>query len=142
MNTIGSDVNNNWSEFEEKVKFALKNINLTPAFVKNIILKLSEHDETVEFVLDAKGKKQLNSNLRDSEKIPLKDDIDEYFEREVKPYYSNAWMDRKKDKIGYEINFTRYFYKYVPPRPLDEIEADIRNVIGEIKELIEEDFEG
>lgn len=103
---------------------------------------MSEHDETVEFVLDAKGKKQLNSNLRDSEKIPLKDDIDEYFEREVKPYYSNAWMDRKKDKIGYEINFTRYFYKYVPPRPLDEIEADIRNVIGEIKELIEEDFEG
>lgn len=87
LNTIGSDVYNNQSEFEEKVKFALKNINLTPAFVKNIILKLSEHDETVEFVLDAKGKKQLNSNLRDSEKIPLKDDIDEYFEREVKPYW-------------------------------------------------------
>ena len=65
-------------------------------------------------------------NLRDTEKIPLKQDIEEYFEKEVLSYYSDAWMDSKKDKIGYEINFTQYFYKYQPPRPLEEIEADIK----------------
>jgi len=73
-------------------------------------------------------------------KIPLKQDIKEYFEKEVKPYYSKAWMDRKKDKIGYEINFTKYFFKYVPPRPLEEIEKDIKEVTAEIQELLKEEL--
>ncbi len=137
LKTIGDKLYKNWDEFEVLVKKALKDIKLSSAFVKNIILKLSEHDETADYVLDAKGKKQPDSNLRDSEKIPLKQDIKEYFEKEVVPYYKDAWMDRKKDKIGYELNFTQYFYKYVPPRPLDEIERDIKKVVGEIKGLIE-----
>jgi len=98
---------------------------------------LSEHDETADYVLDNKGKQLPDSNLRDSEKIPLKQDIDEYFEKEVKPYYKDVWMDRSKDKIGYEINFTKYFYKYVPPRPLEDIEKDIDKVTKEIKELVD-----
>jgi len=124
---------------KKKVKEALKKFNVAPIFIKNIILASSENDDTAEYVLDAKGKKQADSNLRDSEKIPLKQDIEEYFEKEVKPYYSDAWMDRNKDKIGYEINFTQYFYKYVPPRSLDDIEKDIKKVTGEIQQLIKED---
>jgi type I restriction enzyme M protein len=136
---IGHHLYKNWDEFEKKVKEALKDFNLSPAFIKNIILALSEHDDSADYVLDKKGNKIPDPNLRDSEKIPLKEDIEEYFEREVKPYYPDAWMDRKKDKIGYEINFTQYFYKYVPPRPLEEIEADIKKVVDEIKELVEGD---
>jgi type I restriction enzyme M protein len=124
----------NWDEFEKKVQIALKEFNLSVNFIKNIILALSEHDDTADYVLDAKGHKLPDSNLRDSEKIPLKQDIKEYFDREVKPYYSNAWMD--KDKIGYEINFTKYFYEHVPLRPLEEIEKDIKEVTAEIQELL------
>ena len=140
LKSIGHHLYKNWEEFEAKVKEALKRVNLTPNFIKSIILALSEHDDTAEYVLDAKGKKQADSNLRDSEKIPLKQDIEKYFEKEVKPYYSDAWMDRSKDKIGYEINFTQYFYKYVPPRSLEEIEKDIKKVTKEIQELIKEDL--
>ena len=134
----------NWDKFESKVKDALKefnfNFNLTPNFIKNIILALSEHDDSADYVLDNRGKRKPDSNLRDSEKIPLKQDIEEYFEREVKPYYLDVWMDRKKDKIGYEINFTRYFYKYVPPRRLEEIEEDIKEITDEIEEMEREEL--
>ena len=141
LKTIGSHLYKDWDSFEEKVKEALKGLKLTPAFIKNIILKLSEHDDTAEYVLDSKGKKQPDSNLRDTEKIPLKENIQEYFEREVKPYYADAWIDKSKDKIGYEINFTKYFYTYIPPRALEEIEADIKRVTGEIQDLVKEDVE-
>ena len=127
-------------EFESEVKKALKDFDLKPAFIKKIIMALSEHDDTAEYVTDKKGKMKTDSKLRDYEKIPLKEDIDEYFQREVLPYYHDAWMDRNKDKVGYEINFTQYFYKYEPPRPLEEIEKDIKNVTAEIQELLEEDF--
>jgi len=109
LQTIGENLYKNWDEFEKKVQIALKEFNLSANFIKNIILALSEHDDAAEYVLDSKGKKQPDSNLRDSEKIPLKQNIEDYFEKEVKPYYPDAWMDRKKDKIGYEINFTKYF---------------------------------
>lgn len=141
LKTIDGHLYKKWDEFEAKVKNALKKLDLKPNFVKNIILTLSEHDDTAEYVLDAKGKKQPDSNLRDSEKIQLKQDIEKYFEKEVKPYYPDAWMDRSKDKTGYEINFTQYFYKYVPPRSLDDIEKDIKKVTAEIQELIKEDVE-
>ena len=140
LKKIGGNLYKNWDEFEAKVKEALKDFNLSPNFIKNIILALSEHDDTADYVLDKKGNKLPDSNLRDSEKIPLKQDIDEYFEREVKPYYPDAWMNRKKDKIGYEINFTKYFYEYKPPRPLEEIEKDIKEVTAEIQELLGEEL--
>ncbi len=139
--TIGDKIYKSWDDFETKVNTALKEFKLSPSFVKNIMLALSEHDETADYVLDSKGNKKPDPNLRDSEKIPLKQDIDEYFEKEVKPYYPDAWMDRSKDRIGYEINFTQYFYKYVPPRPLEEIEKDIKRVTSEIWELVKEDVD-
>ncbi|AXV40428.1 class I SAM-dependent DNA methyltransferase [Methanobacterium sp. BAmetb5] len=131
----------NWDEFEKRIKEALKPFKLSPAFIKNIIMALSEHDDTADYVTDAKGNMKPDPKHRDTEKIPLKDDVDEYFQREVLPYYSDAWMNRKKDKIGYEINFTQYFYQYQPPRPLEEIEADIKKVTAEIQELIKEDLD-
>ena len=140
LREIGSDIYKNWDEFEKEVKTSLKQFTFKPSFIKSIILALSEHDDTAKYVLDKKGKKQPDSNLRDSEKIKLGEDIEEYFEREVIPYYSDAWMDRKKDKIGYEINFTQYFYKYDPPRALEEIEADIQAVTREILELEREEL--
>jgi type I restriction enzyme M protein len=140
LQTIGDNLYKNWDEFEKKVQIALKEFSLPANFIKNIILTLSEHDDTADYVLDAKGHKLTDSNLRDSEKIPLKQGIEDYFEREVKPYYLNAWMDRKKDKIGYEINFTKYFYEYIPPRLLEEIEKDIKEVTAEIQELLKEEL--
>ena len=76
--------------------------------------------------------------LRDFENVPLKDDIDAYFEREVLPHVSDAWMDRSKDKVGYEINFNRHFYKCTPPRPLEEIDAELKQAEEEIMRLLRE----
>jgi len=137
---IGNHLYKNWHEFEAKVKDALNGFDLSSNFIKNIILALSEHDDSADYVLDKKGNKMPDTNLRDSEKIPLKQDIKEYFKREVKPYYPDAWMDRKKDKIGYEINFTKYFYEYKPPRSMDEIEKDVKEVTDEIQELLKEEL--
>jgi len=77
-------------------------------------------------------------DLRDFENVPLKEDVDAYFAREVRPHVPDAWMDRSKDKVGYEINFNRYFYKYTPPRPLAEIDADLKQVEEEIVRLLRE----
>jgi len=139
LKTIGSEKYKNWDVFEAKVEKALKEFKPTPSFTNTIITALSEHDDTAEYVLE-KGKKIPDPNLRDSEKIPLKQDIEAYFEKEVKPYYPDAWMDRSKDKIGYELNLTKYFYKYEPPRALDEIEKDIKAITAEIQELLKKDL--
>lgn len=134
--TIGDDLYTDWDAFEAKVKQALNHLDLKPAFIKNVIEKLSEHDDTAEYVTDKKGKPKADSNLRDTEKIPLVQNINDYFEEEVLKYYSDAWYDDKKNKIGYEINFTQYFYVYEPPRSLEEIETDISKITLEIQELL------
>lgn len=79
-----------------------------------------------------------DSKLRDFENVPLKDNVESYFEREVHPHMLDAWMDRSKDKIGYEINFNRHFYKYTPPRPLEEIDADLKAIEEQIILLLGE----
>ena len=76
--------------------------------------------------------------LRDFENVPLAEDIDAYFEREVLPHVPDAWMDRARDKVGYEINFNRHFYRYTPPRPLEEIDADLKHAEAEIVRLLRE----
>ena len=75
-------------------------------------------------------------DLRDFENIPLKEDIAAYFTREVRPHAPDAWMDRSKDKVGYEINFNRHFYTYTAPRPLAEIDAELKQVEEEILRLL------
>jgi type I restriction enzyme M protein len=81
---------------------------------------------------------EADPDLRDFENVPLKEDIDAYFEREVRPHVPDAWMDRSKDKIGYEINFNRYFYKYTQPRPLEAIDAELKSAEDEILRLLRE----
>jgi len=79
---------------------------------------------------------EIDTDLRDTESIPLKQDIDAYFEREVLPYAPDAWMDREKDKIGYTISFTKYFYEYKPLRELEDIMAEFKALDDETEELI------
>lgn len=88
-----------------------------------------------------KGKKQADSSLRDTENVPLKEDIEEYFAREVLPFAPDAWIDKKKSKVGYEIPFTRYFYKYEAPRPSAEIMAEIMDLETELSGSLEEVFD-
>ena len=81
---------------------------------------------------------EADPDLRDVEIVSLKDDIDAYFKREVLPHIPDAWMDRTKDKVGYEINFNRHFYRYTQPRPLAEIDADLKQAEAEIVRLLQE----
>ena len=127
-------------EFEEALDAAMKKAGLKlPAPVRKAILSaLSERDESAEIVLDADGHPEPDADLRDYENVPLKEDIHAYFEREVKPHVPDAWIDESKTKVGYEIPFTRHFYKYQPLRPLAEIEAEIRKLEQEIQGMLGE----
>lgn len=94
-------------------------------------------DEKGDLILK-KGQKQADSNLRDTENVPLNEDIDQYFKREVLPFAPDAWIDESKTKIGYEIPFTRYFYKYKAPKPSQEIMKEIMEIEKELKEAMSE----
>ena len=78
-----------------------------------------------------------DTELRDFENVPLKDEIEAYFAREVHPHVPDAWMDRDKDKTGYEISFNRHFFTYTPPRPIEEIDEDLKRVEDEIMRLLQ-----
>ncbi|MDE0669781.1 MAG: SAM-dependent DNA methyltransferase [Acidimicrobiia bacterium] len=83
------------------------------------------------------GAAEPDAKLRDFENVPLKEDVDAYFKRDVLPHLSDVWLDREKDKVGYEINFNRHFYEYVPPRPLDEIDSDLKEAEEEFVRLLQ-----
>lgn len=85
----------------------------------------------------AKGKPQPDSSLRDTENVPLAEDVETYFKREVLPHAPDAWIDHDKTKLGYEIPFNRHFYVFEPPRALAEIDADLKQVTDRIKAMIE-----
>ena len=89
-------------------------------------------DDDGNVVTDKQGNPKPNSKKRDYERVPLKQDIDDYFDREVKPHLPDSWMDRTKDKVGYEINFTKYFYQYKPLRSLEDITQDLLKLDEEI----------
>lgn len=83
-----------------------------------------------------KGKPQSDADLRDTENVPLKENIEDYFKREVLPHVPDAWIDHDKTKVGYDIPLNRHFYRYEPPRPLPEIESEIKQLEGEILDLL------
>lgn len=102
-----------------------------------IVVERPQRDENGEIIKDKKGKPVADANLRDTENVPLTEDIDSYFEREVLPYAPDAWIDKKKTKVGYEIPMTRYFYEYKAPEASEAIaerisalEADISNSLN------------
>ncbi len=98
-------------------------------------------DEAGQIVLGTKGKQkgkpQPDSSLRDTENVPLAEDIEAYFKREVLPHAPDAWIDHEKSKVGYEIPFNRHFYVFQPPRPLEVIDAELRLVTDRIKAMLE-----
>lgn len=83
-----------------------------------------------------KGKPMPDSSLRDTENVPLAEDVEEYFEREVLPHAPDAWIDEDKTRVGYEIPFNRHFYTFEPPRSLEEIDADLRETTKRITEML------
>ena len=91
--------------------------------------------EDGEIKTDRQGNSKPDTSKRESERILLSENADEYYNREVKPYIPDSWMDRSKDKIGYEINFTKYFYKFTPLRSLEDIFQDLKSLDDEIKKL-------
>jgi len=95
-------------------------------------------DPADEPVLDSKGHPVPDPQLRDTENVPLTDTVDEYLDREVLPHVPDAWVPDPEGRIGYEIPFTRLFYKYTPPRPSAEIKAELRDREVRIRELLEE----
>ncbi len=116
---------------------------------KAILSATSEADETADICRDRQGNPEADSSLRDYEYVPLAEDVAEYFAREVAPHVPDAWInksviddkDHEVGKVGYEINFNRYFYQYQPPRPLNEINADIsglqREIVAMLREVIQ-----
>ena len=154
--------------FEIELDKVLKGarLRLAPAVRKAILNALAERDETAAICRDKEGRPEADPDLRDTENVPLPRGRQRgrahiylrwiydgtgrehhcVLEKEVKPYIPDAWInpeirdnkDGRIGKIGYEINFNRYFYKYQPPRPLAEIEADIKILERDILELLHE----
>jgi type I restriction enzyme M protein len=126
--------------FEKRLISALEScgLALSGPLRKAVLTSMSERDETAEICRDAEGAAEADSELRDSENIPLKEDIHAYFEREVRPHVPDAWIDESKTKVGYEIPLNRHFYKHVPPRPLEEIQGEIRTIEQDILKLLSE----
>lgn len=130
-----------WEVFESVIE---KSMKLKKPIKDAIFKALLEKDETAEVVFNAEGKPLPDTDLRDHEYIPYGENIHAYFEREVKPYAPDAWInteyrdekDGKIGRVGYEINFNRYFYVYQPPRSLEVIDGDIKAVEKEILDML------
>lgn len=126
-----------------KVKLApLSRIFANSAFgYRTITVERPQRDEAGNIIVGqrgkAKGKPQADSTLRDTENVPLSEDVETYFAREVLPHADDAWIDTDKTKVGYEIPFTRHFYVFEPPRPLADIDADLEAVTDRIKGMLE-----
>jgi type I restriction enzyme M protein len=107
---------------------------------RTITVERPLRDEAGEVVLGQKGKQkgkpQPDSSLRDTENVPLDEDVGTYFAREVLPHVPDAWIDHEKTKVGYEIPFNRLFYVFEPPRPLEAIDADLKAVTDRILAMI------
>ena len=111
-------------------------IRLKAAERKAILSALGERDPQAEICRDRHGKSEPDTELRDTETVPLLEDVDQYMAREVLPHVPDVWVDHSKTKIGYEIPFNRHFYVYEPPRPLEEIDTDLQALEHEIIGLL------
>ncbi|MEU1970939.1 class I SAM-dependent DNA methyltransferase [Microbacterium sp. NPDC019599] len=131
-------VSTNRAEFTRSLTATLTDagITLSPTQLKSLVSELGEPDDEGELVTVA-GKPAPDASRRDTENVPWDEDIHAYLEREVKPFVPDAWIDESKTKEGAEIPFTRHFYEYVPPRPLEEIDRDLDEVLGRIRVRLE-----
>ena len=115
-----------------------ESFKLAAAELKAILSALSERDEHAATCRNSKGEPEADGELRDTESVSLKEDVEEYFQRQVVPHVPEAWIDESKEKIGYEIPLNRHFYRCQPPRELDKIEDDIKSLESEIVQLLKE----
>jgi len=148
LKAIGDKLFTNRTEFDKALTRALKQaqIKIGAPVKKAIMAALSERDDEADICTDKDGKPEADTDLRDHELVPLTEDWRDYMEREVLPFVPDAWVDQShtdaRDKqvgrVGYEINFNRYFYQYVPPRPLEEIDAELKALEAEIAGLLKE----
>ncbi len=148
LQTLPATLYKDRGEFEAALEAAARQagVKLAAPVTRAILSALSERDETAAICRDADGDPEPDPELRDTESVPLAESVEAFFEREVKPHVPDAWIDttRRDEKdgqvgiVGYEINFNRYFYRYTPPRPLEEIEADIRGIETDIMRMLSE----
>ncbi len=107
---------------------------------RTITVERPQRDEKGNIVLATKGKTKgqpvPDAALRDTENVPLSEDVNAYFKREVLPHAPDTWIDPEKTKVGYEIPFNRHFYVFTPPRPLNQIDAELKTVTDNILKLI------
>lgn len=137
-------------EFMSTVKdcFDRNGVDVRKSVHNAIERALGEKDPDAKIVTNSKGEPEHDNDLRDRERVPIDEDPQKYFEREIKPYVENAWInesskyhdeqDGELGVVGYEINFDQYFFEYEPPRSLEEIDSDIEGVENEIVELLSE----
>lgn len=135
-------------QFEKALSGALRaaGVKLGAPVKKAVLSALSERDEDAEICTDKNGNPEPDTDLRDHELVPLNEDWRAYVQREVLPFVPDAWVDESHTdaqdggvgRVGYEINFNRYFYKYVPARPLEEIDAELKALEAEIAGLLQE----
>ena len=133
--------------------FAVEVANSSPevgkvakTFIKALTNVFGERDPEGVPVEDADGRLIPDTDLTDYENVPLRESVEDYFSREVLPHVPDAYIDegfrddtdKETGRVGYEINFNRFFYKYVPPRKLEDIDADLKQVAAEIAELLRE----
>ena len=137
----------NRNQFQKALKASLgeHQVYLSPPQLKALLNALSERDPDANICTDSKGNPEPDTGLRDNENVPLGESVYDYFEREVVPHVPDAWIDEsKRDEkdgevgiVGFEIPFNRHFYEFTPPRPLDEIDADLKLCTDRIKQMIE-----
>ena len=148
LNSLPDTVVKDRKAFEDILDDAAKRaeIKLSAPVRKAILNALAERDATAAICRDKDGNPEPDPELRDTERVPLAEEVNAYFAREVKPHVPDAWIDESKRDardgevgiVGYEINFNRYFYRYSPPRPLANIEADIQGIEADIVRMLGE----
>lgn len=148
LKTIGDQLFTNRDTFEKALAKALKvkGLKIGAPIKKAILAALSERDDKADICMGTDGKPEADTDLRDHELVPLTEDWRDYMKREVLPFVPDAWVDeshrdasdKQVGRVGYEINFNRYFYQYVPPRPLEEIDAELKALEAEIAGLLKE----
>lgn len=148
LQAIGDQLFTNRDTFEKALAKALKakGLKIGAPIKKAILAALSERDDDADICMGTDGKPEADTDLRDHELVPLSEDWRDYMKREVLPFVPDAWVDeshrdasdKQVGRVGYEINFNRYFYQYVPPRPLEEIDAELKALEAEIAGLLRE----
>lgn len=136
----------NRPKFQKLLKASLTDHQVYPGTpqLKALLNALSERDTEAD-ICESKGKPEPDSGLRDNENVPLGESVYDYFQREVMPHVPDAWIDETKTDeqdgevgiVGFEIPFNRHFYVFTPPRPLDEIDAELKQCTDRIKQMIE-----